>query len=65
MKTVKITRTHDIEVPRPVNGRPSYAWVTGYTYTTKTGGQACADTLKNTRHTCTQEWPGLRVVVGR
>lgn len=63
MQTVKITRTHDVEVPRARNGRPSYAWVRGYTYVTKTGGEACADTLENTKHTCSQEWPGTRIVV--
>jgi hypothetical protein len=63
MKTVKITQTHAVEVPRLINGRPSYVWVNGYTYPTKTGGQACADTLKNTLRTCAQEWPDTRIVV--
>lgn len=63
MQTVKIIRTHDVEVSRTVKGRPGYAWVAGYTYTTKNGGQACADTLQNTRNTCAQEWPGAKIEV--
>ena len=63
VETVKILRTHDVEVPCLNKGRPSYRWTPGYTYVTKNGGQACADTLHNTRYTCEQEWPNARIVV--
>jgi hypothetical protein len=54
---VQIRISYHIEVPTLRNGRPSYKWVQGYTYSTPRGGEVVPDTYKNIYHLCKQDYP--------
>ncbi len=57
---VVLRRTHDVEVG---TGGPGYRWVTGWTYTTPRGGEACALRFADARHAARQDYPHHRVLL--
>ena len=61
--TVTLRRACLIEVGRLTRGRPSYAWVQGWTYTTPSGGESMPARLAHARAYARDDYPGARVVL--